>query len=62
MDKKNQMPDFDKLTDRVINEPPTSPMFVMKTNLDSEDVSEDNPYFEGKVKNEQALENYFEQD
>jgi hypothetical protein len=47
MDKKkqNQSPDFDSLDDRVIAEPPSEPMLVIKTNLDPKDSTVDNPYF-----------------
>ncbi|MGO4886485.1 hypothetical protein ACJ2A9_01895 [Anaerobacillus sp. MEB173] len=45
MPKKNNMPDFDKLTDRIIAEAPSAPMFSIKTNLDSDDPTENNPYF-----------------
>ncbi|WP_100407393.1 hypothetical protein [Bacillus solitudinis] len=55
------IPDFDKLSDRVIADPPKSSMFVMKTNLDSDNVEEDNPYFEGKEKDIKALRKFFEQ-
>lgn len=50
MDKKkqNQMPDFDSLDDRIIAEPPSGPMLVIKTNLDPKDSTVDNPYFTNK--------------
>lgn len=50
MDKKklNQMPDFDSLDDRIIAEPPSEPMLVIKTNLDPKDSTVDNPYFTNK--------------
>ncbi|MDE5413525.1 hypothetical protein [Alkalihalobacterium chitinilyticum] len=60
MDKDKQgsqnMPDFDKLSDRMIAEPTDSPTFVMKTNLDPKDPTEDNPYF--NEKNKQQTEEF----
>jgi hypothetical protein len=46
--KQNQMPDFDSLDDRVIAKQPSEPMLVIKTNLDPEDSTVDNPYFTNK--------------
>ncbi|MFE8699545.1 hypothetical protein ACFYKX_02790 [Cytobacillus sp. FJAT-54145] len=54
-----KMPDFKQLDDRVIAEPTDAPTLVIKTNLDSNDVSEGNPYFEESGKNKQALKDYF---
>jgi hypothetical protein len=50
MDKKKQkqMPDFDSLDDRIIAEPPSEPMLVIKTNLDPKDSTVDNPYYTNK--------------
>lgn len=42
--KKSDLPDFDELNDRVIAEPTSSPTLVIKTNLDSKNISKDNPY------------------
>lgn len=42
--KKNDLPDFNELNDRVIAEPSASPSLVIKTNLDSENINKDNPY------------------
>lgn len=65
MDQKKsdneKMPDFEELTDRVIAEPTDSPFLVMKTNLDPENSTEENPYFkEGKQTNTKAFRDYFE--
>lgn len=63
MDKKNRhkMPDFDSLDDRLIAEQPSTPMLVIKTNLDPKDVTEENPYLtngpKGVTKN---FRDYFE--
>lgn len=54
-----KMPDFKQLDDRVIAEPTDAPTLVIKTNLDSNDVSEGNPYFEENGKNKQTLKDYF---
>lgn len=55
-----KIPDFDKLSDRIIAKPTTSPSFVMKTNLDPKDVTEDNPYSQKEVTKE--FKPYFEQE
>ncbi|WP_216828533.1 hypothetical protein [Alkalihalobacterium elongatum] len=67
MDKEKQgsknMPDFDKLSDRMIAEPTDSPTFVMKTNLDPKNVTEDNPYFNEKNKQQsEEFCDYFEEE
>lgn len=56
------LPDFDQLNDRIIAESPSSPMFVIKTNLDPQDAEENNPYYqEAEVKNPKKLKNFFEE-
>ncbi|WP_421384962.1 hypothetical protein ACOJQI_09385 [Bacillus salacetis] len=45
-DKKPQNPDFDSLDDRMIASMPSDPSLVIKTNLDPENVEEENPYFQ----------------
>ncbi len=56
------MPDFDQLNDRMIANSPSTPMLVIKTNLDPKDAEEDNPYYQNKeVKNPKALKDYFEE-
>ncbi|WP_407272763.1 hypothetical protein [Radiobacillus sp. PE A8.2] len=46
-ENKNQnMPKFDDLDDRVIAEGSQQPAFSMKTSLDPEDPTKDNPYFD----------------
>ncbi|RXI98592.1 hypothetical protein DS745_19950 [Anaerobacillus alkaliphilus] len=67
MEKTNpgndNMPDFEKLSDRVIVEPTDSPFLVMKTNLDPKDVTEDNPYFQIESKKEtKKFKEYFDQE
>ncbi|MDQ0228801.1 hypothetical protein [Metabacillus malikii] len=50
MNNKEQqnLPDFNELSDRLIAEPSHSPSLVIKTNLDTENVSNENPYIQGK--------------
>ena len=56
-----KMPDFDQLNDRIIAESPSSPMLVIKTNLDPKEPSEDNPYYHnGKAHDPEAMKNFFE--
>jgi hypothetical protein len=58
----NKMPDFDKLNDRIIAEQPSEPQFVIKTNLDPENSTENNPYYHGsETKNPKAFRDYFEE-
>ena len=62
MEKKNpgnnEMPDFKELNDRIIEESPSTPMLVIKTNLDPKSVGEDNPYYQEK--NSKEFEDFFE--
>lgn len=58
--KKNQLPDFDDLNDRLIAEPSPSPSLVIKTNLDKKDVASGNPYAKGKESPE--FEKFFKDD
>lgn len=57
------LPDFKELNDRVIAGPSTSgPTLVIKTNLDPQDPTTDNPYFQKESKSsKKQFENYFEQ-
>jgi hypothetical protein len=56
------MPDFGQLNDRMIAESPSTPMLVIKTNLDPKDAVENNPYYPNEeVKNPKALKDYFEE-
>ncbi|TKI57062.1 hypothetical protein E8L90_17195 [Brevibacillus antibioticus] len=41
---ENDLPDFKQLDDRLIAQPPTSPIFAIRTNLDKEPNDVDNPY------------------
>ena len=58
MDKQQgtQMPDFDRLNDRVIAEDSEMPSVSIKTNIDPKNVLEDNPYFDkSKTYSEEEL-------
>ncbi|WP_400246812.1 hypothetical protein AB3U99_08275 [Niallia sp. JL1B1071] len=55
--KGTKLPNFDSLTDRVIAENSEVPSVSIKTNLDPENVLEDNPYFDkSKTYSEEELE------
>lgn len=57
-----KMPDFDHLNDRIIQERPSEPMLVIKTNLDPKDSTENNPYYHNdNVKNPKAFKEFFEE-
>lgn len=56
-----QLPDFNELNDRMIVEKTSTPIFVMKTNLDPKDSTVENPYYHGEqTKDPQALRDFFE--
>jgi hypothetical protein len=62
MTKKNQqLPDFKELNDRIIAEASPSPSIVIKTNLDEEDVSIDNPYSNKSTGNSEEFKNFFKE-
>ncbi|MFS0555104.1 hypothetical protein [Brevibacillus sp. 179-C9.3 HS] len=42
----NDLPDFKQLDDRLIAQPPTSPIIAIRTNLDKEPNDIDNPYIQ----------------
>jgi hypothetical protein len=57
-----KLPDFDQLNDRVIADSPSTPSLVIKTNLDSKDATENNPYFhDKKTKDSEEFKAYFEE-
>ena len=59
-----KLPDFDKLTDRIIAEQRASgPTLVIKTNLDPKDSTVDNPYYENKnMTDKNEFRDFFEDD
>lgn len=57
-----KMPHFDHLHDRMIAGQPSSPTLVIKTNLDPENPTENNPYYhQNEVKDPKAFKDYFEE-
>ncbi|WP_251549193.1 hypothetical protein [Neobacillus muris] len=66
MEPKNpgnkELTDFQELTDRMIADRPSSPMLVIKTNLDPKEPTEENPYYqEGETKNLKEFKEYFKE-
>jgi hypothetical protein len=58
----NNLPDFNELDDRIIAEQPSGPHLIIKTNLDPEDSTVNNPYYQGKeANNPKAFKDYFEE-
>ncbi|MFZ3588711.1 hypothetical protein ACOI1C_05370 [Bacillus sp. DJP31] len=59
--EKQNMPDFDSLSDRVIAKPTQEPTFAIKTNLDPESPEEGNPYYskENTSTDKKKLNEYF---
>lgn len=58
----NKLPDFDQLNDRIIAEQPAEPHLIIKTNLDPQDSTENNPYYRGEdTSNPKAFKDYFEE-
>ncbi|MDG4656982.1 hypothetical protein P6P90_08870 [Ectobacillus antri] len=49
MNKESEnMPDFKELEDRMIAQHSSEPTLIIKTNADSKNVTEQNPYYKGK--------------
>ncbi|MGG4442921.1 hypothetical protein [Brevibacillus fortis] len=48
--RENDLPDFKQLNDRLIAQPPTSPILAIRTNLDTEPNDVDNPYVQQEPK------------
>lgn len=46
----NDLPDFKQLDDRLIAQPPASPILAIRTNLDREPNDIDNPYVQQDAK------------
>lgn len=60
--ENKNMPDFDRLDDRIIMESPSMPSLVIKTNLDPQDSTENNPYFHGhENKDSKKFRAFFEE-
>lgn len=57
-----KLPDFQQLNDRIIAEQPMEPHLIIKTNLDPQDSTENNPYYQGKeTSNPKAFKDFFEE-
>nr|WP_310170242.1 hypothetical protein [Neobacillus niacini] len=52
-------PDFNQLNDRIIAESPSQPILVIKTNLDSKNVTDENPYYQGE--NNKKFKEFFDE-
>ena len=64
MEKNNKptTPDFDSLDDRVIASAPSNPSLVIKTNLDPDNVEEENPYFQkDQQRDPEKFKDYFKE-
>lgn len=54
-----KMPDFDQLTDRIIANASNLPKIEVKTNLDTKDVTDKNPYQKEKMKDKNKFNQFF---
>jgi hypothetical protein len=64
LDKEEKLnkQNFDSLDDRVIASMPSDPSLVIKTNLDPQDVTEENPYFQKNNQDDrEKFKNYFKE-
>ncbi|MDQ0268385.1 hypothetical protein [Cytobacillus purgationiresistens] len=59
--KNTELTDFKELDDRVFAQHPSSPTFVIKTNLDPDDATSNNPYYKKGEGNKEKFEDYFEE-
>ncbi|SFA46094.1 hypothetical protein SAMN05192569_101117 [Parageobacillus thermantarcticus] len=57
---KKPLPDFDSLTDRLINEPADEPMLVIKTKFDPKQITEENPYAQRKETVSKTFTTFFQ--
>ncbi|GAA0320468.1 hypothetical protein GCM10008967_08780 [Bacillus carboniphilus] len=55
------MEDFKELDDRIIAEGMSQPSLVIKTNLDPDNVTEENPYYKNTSSQKEKFEDYFEE-
>ncbi len=56
------VPDFKELSDRVIANPSPEPFLVIKTNLDPDHPTEENPYFVKGQSDKEKFSAYFSDD
>lgn len=54
-----ELPDFKELNDRLIARHTKGPTLVIGTNLDEQNATENNPYYNGS--NEKEIKDYFEE-
>ncbi|MDR6997859.1 hypothetical protein [Neobacillus niacini] len=47
------------MNDRIIAESPSQPILVIKTNLDSKNVTDENPYYQGE--NNKKFKEFFDE-
>jgi hypothetical protein len=55
------LPDFKELSDRVIADATEGPRLVIKTNLDKDNVKDDNPYISENKEVNTLLRDYFDE-
>jgi hypothetical protein len=58
--RKNNLPDFKELNDRLIAESSSEPSLVIKTNLDPKDSTDENPYYKEGQSEKDKFTSYFE--
>jgi hypothetical protein len=56
-----KLPDFKELNDRIIAEASDEPMLVIKTNLDPQNATQENPYYKETGSNQEEFSSYFEE-
>jgi len=64
MDKPDDFITYDRerreTSHRIVNEPSTEPKLAIKTKLDPNDVTEENPYFNETNQGDKSLREFFE--
>ncbi|WP_409301035.1 hypothetical protein [Peribacillus sp. SCS-155] len=55
------LPDFDKLNDRIIRDANQGPMLYIQTNLDKDNVKDDNPYIAENKQVDGELKEFFDE-
>jgi hypothetical protein len=57
-----KLPDFKEMTDRLFINPYAGPQLVVKTNLDPNDATEENPYFKNdQMSDTEQFKEYFKE-
>ncbi|KUP08121.1 hypothetical protein Q73_02870 [Bacillus coahuilensis m2-6] len=63
MKYNESLPDFKELKDRMIAAPSSSPTLVIKTNVDPQDATEENPYYSNSsIDEEEHFRNFFHEE